>query len=464
MRNLFIKFAMVLSGLFIVSSCAKDNEFANNPDKQQQYENAFVNAFGNVNDSVNWGFDDMSINVVKDTKDNESNTAAKARRAYNVNRNQWGTDQCAVNVPVNVTPNERQLVYNYFNVKRVNAVNQNNVIWTDYFISEVWKGTSIYKDGVGNDVLGSDKMNHLQVLKGDGSINSDGALVGNWEHANDFNNGNHNSSFGTIEGHTFMYNSGTYDFAYHNAVDSKYHNEYIIIPGSEIDPSLAGYYYVGFDFYATHPTGQDNNKNMDVERDWVFTDWIVRISPAEYMNTKRIMVEDLIDSSLEKVDVSDWDFNDAVFDIAFVRNQDASNQTHDYAVITLWAAGGTKALTISGKEVHELFHEPISKMINTNANGGVDGKAPVIFRVDLGQTTDNNKKYNAATDIVVKVNGTELTAKKGNVTQKFAVPVGTHWMKECKLITDTYTKFSNYVQNNSPEDWYNTITNENNLY
>ena len=462
MRNLFIKFVMVLLGLFIVSSCVKDNEFANNPDKQQQYENAFVNAFGNVNDSVNWGFDNMSINVVKDTKDNESNAAAKARRAHNVNRNQWGTDQCAVNVPVNVTPNERQLVYNYFNVKRVSVVNQNNVIWTDYFISEVWKGTSVYKDGFGNDVLGSDKMNHLQVLKGNGSINSDGALVGNWEHANDFNNGNHNSSFGTIEGHTFMYNSGTYDFAYHNAVDSKYHNEYIIIPGSEIDPSLAGYYYVGFDFYATHPTGQDSNKNMDVERDWFFTDWIVRISPAEYMNTKRIMVEDLIDSSLEKVDVSDWDFNDAVFDIAFVRNQDASYQTHDYAVITLWAAGGTKALTISGKEAHELFHEPTSKMINTNANGGVDGKAPVIFRLDMGQTTDYNKKYNAAIDIVVKVNGTELTA--GKATQKFAVPVGTHWMKESKLITVTYKKFSNYVQNNSPEDWYNTITNESNLY
>lgn len=442
------------------ASCVSDKEVA--PQTQdQKYQAAFENLVGGkVNANVNWGFTDMNTNVVKDEDD-----ASASRRAHNVNRNQWGTDQCAVNVPVNVTPNERKLVYDYFNVKREGAVNQNNVIWTDYFISEVWKGTSTSKDGNGNgnDVLGSDKMNHLQVLKGEGSINSEGALVGNWEHANDFNNGNHNSSFGTITGHTFMYNSGTYDFAYHNTVDSKYHNEYIIIPGSEIDPSLAGYYYVGFDFYATHPTGQESNKNMDVERDWFFTDWIVRISPAEYMDTQRIMVEDLIDSSLEKVDVSDWDFNDAVFDVAFVRNQNENNQFHDYAVITLWAAGGTKALTISGKEVHELFHEPTSKMINTNANGGVDGKAPVIFRVDMGQTTDWNKKYNAI-DIVVKVNGTELTATKGKATQKFAVPVGTRWMKERKIITSTYTKFQEYVRNNTPLDWYKTIANEGDLY
>jgi len=439
------------------ASCVSDKSVAPQT-HNQKYDAAFENLVGGkVNANVNWGFTDMNTNVVKDKDD-----ASVSRRAHNVNRNEWGTSSCAVKVPVNVTPNERQLVYDYFNAKREGAVNKNNVIWTDYFISEVWKGTSTSKDGNGNDVLGSDKMNHLQVLKGDGSINSDGALVGNWEHANDFNNGSHNSSFGTIEGHTFMYNSGTYDFAYHNTVDSKYHNEYIIIPGSEIDPSLAEYYYVGFDFYATHPTGQENNKNMDVERDWFFTDWIVRISPAEYMDTQRIMVEDLIDSNLNNVNISDWDFNDAVFDVAFTTNYDGEKKKNlDYAVITLWAAGGTKALTIGGREVHELFGQSVSTMINTNANGGVDGLAPVQFRILLGEST--YAPHNAL-EVVTKVNSTELVAKQGESTQKFAVPVGTRWMKERKLITVTYTEFSNYVKNNSPLEWYNTVTNASLLY
>ena len=114
---------------------------------------------------------------------------------------------------------------------------------------------------------------------------------------------------------------------------------------------------------------------MDVERDWFFTDWIVRITPGMYKNAQRVFIEDLIASDLSQVgytNKSDWDFNDAVFDVAFVDND---------AVITLWAAGGTKSLTIGGKEVHELFGKPVSTMINTNATGGVDGLAPVIFRI-----------------------------------------------------------------------------------
>ena len=43
-----------------------------------------------------------------------------------------------------------------------------------------------------------------------------------------------------------------------------------------------GYYYVGFD-YEAHKYDQNTNNHgeaMDVERDWNFTDWIVRITPA----------------------------------------------------------------------------------------------------------------------------------------------------------------------------------------
>jgi hypothetical protein len=100
-------------------------------------------------------------------------------------------------------------------------------------------------------------------------------------------------------------------------------------------------------------------------------------------------------------------------------------------------------------------------MINTNANGGVDGLAPVVFRVLLGDATyqDHN-----ALEIVTKVGSTELTAETGEATQKFAVPVGTKWMKERKQLTGSYTSFKAYVKDNNPKDWYNTVTNASDLY
>ena len=450
------------------ASCVSDKEVA--PQTQdQKYAAAFENLVGGqVNANVNWGFTDMNTNVVKDKDD-----ASTSRRAHNVNLNQWGTNDAAFYFPENVTAEEEAAVLTYFENLPRNIENTININWTDFFVYQVHKGTTKYKDGDGTEFVASDKMNQLWCYKQPNMVDG--------EHVNNFNNGNNTTTQNTearsyrgeykIKGGTFMLNSGTADFSYSNSNESgRHYNDYVIVSGNDVfkgNPEMlqkyGEFYYVGFDYRSESSVNKDVNTNENVKRDYVYTDWIVRISPAEYMNTQRIMVEDLIDSSLEKVDVSDWDFNDAVFDVAFVRNQDASYQTHDYAVITLWAAGGTKALTISGKEVHELFHEPTSKMINTNANGGVDDKAPVIFRVDMGQTTDWNKKYNAI-DIVVKVNGTELTAAKGKATQKFAVPVGTKWMKERKIITSTYTKFQEYVRNNDPLDWYKTIANEGDLY
>ena len=183
------------------------------------------------------------------------------------------------------------------------------------------------------------------------------------------------------------------------------------------------------------------------------------------LQVSRVFAEDLIDSSLDKVDISDWDFNDAVFDVRFVSEQVQDPVTYQttekkYAIICLWAAGGTKSLTVAGKEVHELFRQPVNKMINTNASekglNGVDNLAPVIFRVETNATN--------AIDIPVKVNGKELEAKTGEATQKMAVAYDTKWMKERKQITGSYTLFQEYVKNNDPKDWYNTVTNTGDLY
>lgn len=250
----------------------------------------------------------------------------------------------------------------------------------------------------------------------------------------------------------FMVNSSTECFGYYNSASSQQRNDkFVIIPGDWIDESVAGMWFVGLDFEGKLKTEAGDNLNQAITADGYYSDWIVRITPGLYKDADRVFAEDLIDSSLEKVDVSDWDFNDAVFDVRFTWTDGKK-----YAVIALWAAGGTKNLTVAGKEVHELFGVPTSTMVNTNANGGEDNLAPVIFRIETDATN--------AINIPVKVNGTELTAETGEATQKMAVAYGTKWMKERKIITGSYTSFQEYVRTGQPEKWYNTVTATGNLY
>lgn len=221
-------------------------------------------------------------------------------RGANVNGNLWYQNW---ERPVNVTDAERAKVVEEFAKKREGVSNEYKVTWRNFWVHQVYKGEQTYIDGYNQNIgKGSDHMNHLQVFN-----NLKEEVIswwpyqsniveweGQYEHINNFNSGDNQTVYTDDEtkeqyiGTTLMVTMGTdgrnEQFAYHNSTDSKYHFEYIIIPGADIDPSLAGYYYVGFDFYA-HGTDQyPANKNMDVERDWVFNDWIVRISPANIKN------------------------------------------------------------------------------------------------------------------------------------------------------------------------------------
>ncbi len=446
MKKLFLM-GFVALGL---ASCVSDKEVA--PQTQDQKYTAAFESFvgGKVNPNVNWGFDDQT--PLQFDADGE---LIDGLRGHDKNNNQWGK---YVEVPDSINELIREKVTKYFTeTKNPQGVAVN---WSDYFCQQV----SSTERGRNMDFLYSGGMKE--------------------EHINDFNNGNGggkrnvgmklrpNDTNNCVEedyydGITLMTNSSTTSFAFHNSYDATYYEDnYVIIPGEVIDaaypnmqPSLAGMWFVGFDYEhdKTHM-----GENDIVERDFYFNDWIVRISPGIYKESDRVFAEDLIDGSLDNLDISDWDFNDAVFDVRFVTqygwSAERGNYTEKSAIITLWAAGGTKSLTIAGREVHELFGQSTGTMINTNASGGVDGLAPVIFRVEVGDNVTN------AIDIPVKVNGTELEAKQGDATQKMAVAYGTKWMKERKIITGSYTSFKDYVKNNDPLDWYKTVTNTGDLY
>ena len=442
MKKLFLMGFVALA----FASCVSDKEVTVQT-QEEKYEAAFEALVGGkVSSSVNWGFNDQKVA----TFDAESKYTGM--RTANVNGNQWAD---YIEVPTALTTDQKAVVRNWFQT-HPNYKGNTTVNWSEFFVEQVYKGGTnpteacpeayTAKNG-STGIIGSEHMDKLTV----GFID---------EHINNFNRGDNKD----WNGFTLMQNSTTNEcFGYITSESSEQKdNKFILVPGDIIDESVAGMFFVGFDFEST-----GENPNMQIDADGYYSDWIVRICPGFYKNSQRIMVEDLIASDLSQVGYSegksDWDFNDAVFDVVFLREQNENYQFEDWAVITLWAAGGTKSLTVAGKEVHELFGQPVSKMINTNAPNGIDGLQPVIFRINLGATPQDWSDHNA-NEIKVYVGSTELKAETGKAPQKVVVSNTTRWMKEMLIITGGYADFASYATTNAPKDWYNNVTDASKLY
>ena len=426
--------------------------------KQEQYQAVFEKEFGAVNPNVNWGFTPQQVFTFdKDGK-------LIGTRGANPNSNEWAN---YLIVPTRLTDAQKDVVRKWFQTHK-NPQGQ-KVNWSDFFVEQVYKGGTntegshspeIYntlKDGVEtqNKVTGSNQMDWL-ACGSDATPSS--------EHINNFNNGN-----GDI---MYMYDYNTTCFGFHDSYgdnhfeNTYYYDSYVLIPGDIIDPIVAGMYFVGFDY----KTAKYDNGEIRVNPDGYYSDWIVRVVPGLNApgKAKRVMVEDIIDSDLKSVQTSDWDFNDAVFDVRFEKSwvngtpennyQDGHHQK--YAIITLHAAGGTKYLTIGGEgdkgvEVHKALGVETGTMVNTG-NGAT---CPVaIFRIPVADNVDN------ANDIPVYVGAQELTAQQGEATQKLCVPTDVKWMKERVQFINSYDQFKDYVNSNTPENWYETVKNSGNLY
>ena len=408
--------------------------------KQEQYQAVFEKEFGAVNPNVNWGFTPQQVFTFdKDGK-------LIGTRGANPNSNEWAN---YLIVPTRLTDAQKDVVRKWFQTHK-NPQGQ-KVNWSDFFVEQVYKGGTntegshspeIYntlKDGVEtqNKVTGSNQMDWL-ACGSDATPSS--------EHINNFNNGN-----GDI---MYMYDSSTDCFGFHESYGQKYYDDsYVLIPGDIIDPIVAGMYFVGFDY----KTAKYDNGEIRVNPDGYYSDWIVRVVPGLNApgKAKRVMVEDIIDSDLKSVQTSDWDFNDAVFDVRF---EGWGNDR--CAVITLHAAGGTKYLTIGGEgdkgvEVHKALGVETGTMVNTG-NGAT--RPVAIFRIPVAANVDN------ANQIPVYVGDQVLEAKQGQATQKLCVPTGVKWMKERVQFINSYDQFKDYVNSNTPENWYETVKNSGNLY
>ena len=223
------------------------------------------------------------------------------------------------------------------------------------------------------------------------------------------------------------------------------------------------------------PTQNNGNWVKDLGgRDYVFSDWIITLSPAEPIdkpNEKvvRIMAEDLNAKANKSEDVieddSDWDFNDVVLDVEFLGN--------DKVEITVVAAGGTLPLRINGEdalEVHELYGQPTNIMINTCRTAALQSKYPNHYntttlpkftRTITGVDADGGRSIKLEVQKKLS-NGTEqwfeMTARQGDPAAKFAVKQTVDFCDERQKITSKYPSFGQWVENAGDLVWWNPIS------
>ena len=393
---------IVMMGM--LSSCVKDAA-SGTPDpqkaKEEAYNNAFVQAFGNIAPNQTWGF------------------KSGVRAAY-PNSNEW-VDK-GYQVPGAVTEAEIEKVYATFS--EVGAESYESPIdWDCFFVQQVWKGTASYKAKNNGDVVGGNQMDWLCAFDPTGvdmaeyEGQSVKVIVGHDDHVNNFNNAS-----GSIQ---LMVNSSTKRFGFKSSTDNGhvFYNFRVM----EID----GSYYVGFDFEAN---GQ--NPNEQVDRDFIYNDWIVKIVPGtgqdEVKEEGMIICEDL-------GNIGDFDFNDVVFYAKVWK----SGKTD----IWLLAAGGTLDLTVAGREVHEAFGVSKSTMVNTMESTGKGAEKPIVH-FQASQT------YNSLIDIPIVVTGKDaagnitshaLTAEMGKAPQKICVAKGFKWCKEYQSLSTVYPGFKSWT-------------------
>ena len=405
------------------SSCSSNDVPSYDPsaEKTALYQENFVKTFGNIDPKNDWGFGQ------------DIPCAPKPTKGVNANANEWGG---YVEVPDTLTKAQIATVTSWFashpNPQGI-AVN-----WSDFFVQQV----SSTDYGKNMDLLTCGKAeDHINNFNGgDGSTNGN---VCYWQDPNDQNNRRYRSD--KIQ---FMVNSSTECFGYHESrgtFNQQYNDKYVIIPGSMIDSSVDGMYFVGFDYNSSK--GPNSPENIDA--DGYYNDWIVKITPGLYTpKGQRIMCEDLGTTA-------DFDFNDIVIDVY----NDWSGYPGNWGgatIVTVRAAGGTLPATVAGKDIHNLFGVDTKDMVNT----GIKTAPVAIFRI---------AQVNNAKDIQIVVGndgGTwELKTATGAAPQKILVPSTTRWNKEYKSIVNSYPDFRNYVQDaNGFAKWYLNVADNHELY
>ena len=290
------KFASLALGAMmagVLGSCTAENGYLSEPTTQPAnavnlFKATEINAFSNG----------ISFDQV-----------ARTYGAY-MNANMYDQDwDCVPNV--DLTAEQLEELKELFR-KGVETHNTIVLPFENYWVQQVYKGqapdeaytpTDINGNPVnGTTITGSNQMDKLVAYNEkvtntnyggywDSELNQYVQVIteDHYEHVNNFNNGNNTNNPGQCgcgivhEGTTLMINMDADNvdpeeqFGFHESFGTSHnYNNYIIIEY----PEGSGDWYVGFDYEMHKNEAQNANEAKDVERDWNFTDWIVKITPA----------------------------------------------------------------------------------------------------------------------------------------------------------------------------------------
>ena len=429
---------LIASAVALLASCMHETEpIEIQKEKEKTFESNFNSTFG-VSESV-YANHEWGTNVIP-LVDFTNNIKT---RVANTNGNEWGTANGAGYLdyphPDAITKDELDAVLAVFNQKgkeKYDAL----VDYKNFFVQQVYTGTAHYRDGNGADVLGSNQMHELYCVTKYRQTNYWPVEFAELDHYEwDYINNTNNANITANGGCTLMLMSSTTNWRYKSSQDGGYFHEYWRME------KINGNYYVGFDFSA-----EGQNPNQQVQRDFIYNDWIIKIVPGKGESTPvdvervRVMCEDLASSR------SDFDYNDVVFDIKFIKKGNTFT-----ANIILQAIGGELPLTIGGQEVHSLFNVGTGTMVNTY-EGRHSEHEPVNITVTLTRS-DYTSAWEAINDLPVIVktkNGPiQLTVNPGSPAEMIAVPVSTEWSNERESIKDKYPKFADWIRDSSVT-WY----------
>lgn len=356
-----------LLGLFAViifaTSCSDyDNGYT---EKTIRYERAFYNAFGNIDPKQDW-------NLVKQLREQGRGT----RVAY-PNSNMWEDE--GYDVPGDITQEEIDKVLAVFNQKGEESY-EPLVDWSDFFVQQVWVGTAVHKTANGLDVVGGSSMDWLCAYDPVGKEETIYPEWNNWQATVVTNHDDHVNGFNNQHGSTndimLMLNSSTQRFGYKSTTDNGHVFYYFRME------YIDGAYYVGLDFSA-----EGQNPNEQVQRDYIYNDWIIKIVPAHGETPKKPepqTKEEIIEAGLLVCEdlggeVADFDFNDIVLKLEQKRvtttETNGSVTTNDFFVVTAMAAGGTLPSYVFYKSLKNV--DDLKDRYNYNEwtpFGEVDGK------------------------------------------------------------------------------------------
>lgn len=439
MKKYLIKglLALVVGG-FTASCADKDGEYV---PMDQQKEAAYADVFkeligGEVAPNHDWGFKKTSL------IDESSQTGANTRTA-DTNSNEWTAK--GYNVPGEITDREKEVVMEWF---RTHENPQSETVDThNYFIQNVGYTDHTYP---GEGVELKDNNGHNVTITNPGRNHMDYIFVGpgaqatawndptpqpiTWDNGDDHVN-NFNAGSGVIQ--HILYSGSEY-FGFHDSYGNGYSteghgnngkycakNRNFVIRYIDVDGVVGC--YVGFNY----ESGK-TSEGWHLEPDAYFDDRVIKLVAAEgeivpptpgggsstsstttridriersrLVAQGRVFCEDL-GTDVVKMDLTDIDFNDAVFDakiwrmgqydITYINN--TYNSESDYleniytngidikttdgnaqviengkfkyvAEISILAAGGTIPLKIggiNGFEIHEKFGVGHTTIVNT---------------------------------------------------------------------------------------------------